>query len=31
VSVRKALTVAVNSSVDFQDKDEARKVLLGLQ
>jgi Flp pilus assembly protein TadD len=31
VSARKALTAAVNSPADFQGKDEARKVLLGLQ
>jgi len=30
-SARKALTVAVNSATDFQGKEEARKVLAGLQ
>jgi tetratricopeptide (TPR) repeat protein len=31
VSARKALTAAVDSPVNFQGKEEARKVLLGLQ
>jgi tetratricopeptide (TPR) repeat protein len=31
VSARKALTAAVNSPVNFQGKEEARKVLAGLQ
>jgi tetratricopeptide (TPR) repeat protein len=31
VSARKALTAAVNSAVDFQGKEQAKKELLGLQ